>query len=860
TFTATPSYGGTAPTYQWQVNGINVGTNSSIYTSNTLNNGAIVTCIMTSNSPCVNVFVANSNAIVMTVDPLVIPGVNLISLPTGTICSGTNVTFTAIAVNAGSSPTYQWQVNGINVGTNSPVFSSSSLANGNTVSVIVTPNSSCPGTATSSLTMNVIPMVTPSVTIAANPGNIICPGTNITFTATPVNGGMMPSYQWQVNGVNTGSNSSVFTSSGLQTGNTVSVILASNAACTTSPQGVSNIIAITVLPILTPAVSITANPPGTICAGTNVMFSANVINGGAAPQYLWTVNGINSGTGSTFSSTTFQNGDVIHLSIISNANCLSTPGANSNSIVMTVNPTHVPSVTIVSSVDTICPGTNVIYTATPVNGGAAPVYQWTVNGLAAGTNSTVFSSSALSNLNQVRVQMTSDIICPTPPVVLSNLKVIHVHPNLTPNVTISANPYPAICHGSQISYTAAWTNGGVSPHFQWVLNGLTVGSDTSVFTSNTMQNNDVISVVLTSNAICVLPPVDSSNKIITLVDYMYTPSITISANPAGQFCDGTMITYSSAVAHEGSQPHYQWKVNGANISATGAVYSSNQLKDKDTLSCILTSSIICPSVNPVSSNKLILDRMPPLKPDVTGTDEICIGKDAFLHVTATGGNGGPYYYLWNNNLGTDTSYVLSLTATTTYNVTISDSCSTWRNKNFTVEVNPLPVPEFTTEPEKPTILNAHIDFTDESSNTASWLWNFGDGTSGRIRFAQHNYTDTGYYKVVLIATSNRGCVDSITHSFYIEDVTTVYFPNSFSPNADGKNDFFAPSGHEVPYEMIIYNRWGQEMFFTNSSMKPWTGLVQKTGVAAPIGTYVYIAKFSGDLKKQIFEGQVTLIR
>ena len=67
TFTATPTNGGTAPTYQWKVNGTNVGTNSNTYTTTTLTNGAAVTCVMTSNLSNVTGSPATSNAINMTV-------------------------------------------------------------------------------------------------------------------------------------------------------------------------------------------------------------------------------------------------------------------------------------------------------------------------------------------------------------------------------------------------------------------------------------------------------------------------------------------------------------------------------------------------------------------------------------------------------------------------------------------------------------------------------------------------------------------------------------------------------------------------------------------------------------------------
>ncbi|MEP7168004.1 MAG: gliding motility-associated C-terminal domain-containing protein, partial [Bacteroidota bacterium] len=334
-----------------------------------------------------------------------------------------------------------------------------------------------------------------------------------------------------------------------------------------------------------------------------------------------------------------------------------------------------------------------------------------------------------------------------------------------------------------------------------------------------------------------------------------------SANPSGQFCDGTIVTYTASVGNQGLNPFYQWQVNGTNAATNSNTFITAQLQDNDTLQCTLISSVHCPSVNPVSSNLIIIDRLPPLAPIMNGTDELCFGKKAFLNVATSGGNNGPYYYMWDNNLGNDTTYSFGATTTLTYNVTVSDSCSTPRTVTHTIKVDPLPVPEFAIKPENATILNPFFDFIDQSTNTSIWAWNFGDTTFSKEQQAHHTYLNAGYYDVQLIATSSDGCVDSITHELYVEEVTTIYFPNSFTPNGDGKNDLFGPAGHAMPsFEMSVWNRWGKKVFYTNNSNKLWAGEMQGSNAKAPEGTYVFVAKFNGDLKKKVFEGQVTLIR
>ena len=249
-FTATPTNGGT-PTYQWKLNGNNVGTNNNTYLNNTLANGDIVTVVMTSSLACASPTTATSNGVTMTVGSYVVPSVSIIANPGNTVCSGTNVTFTATPTNGGT-PSYQWKLNGSNVGTSSNTYSNNALANGNVITVVMTSSLACasPNTATSTGITMTVPSVTPSITITGN--TIINAGTPTLISSTIVNGGSSPGYQWQdstqthswqnISG-NNGANS---TYTPAATGDKVRCILTSNASCATTNTVTSNVLIFTV--------------------------------------------------------------------------------------------------------------------------------------------------------------------------------------------------------------------------------------------------------------------------------------------------------------------------------------------------------------------------------------------------------------------------------------------------------------------------------------------------------------------------------------------------------------------------------------------------------------------------------------
>ncbi|MEP7110938.1 MAG: T9SS type A sorting domain-containing protein, partial [Ferruginibacter sp.] len=376
TFYATATATSSASTYQWKVNGVNAGTNSYYFLAPGLSNGDIVKVVVTINNPCVSEQVVTSNSITIQV-PSSLAASAGISSSANPACSGSSITFRVEPVLGGTTPAFQWKVNGSNAGVaNSYVFISSTLSDNDTVSVVMTSSLSCVNNnpvSSNAIIQRVNAPLQPDVMI--NSGGITCAGTSPTLTANPVNGGANPAFQWKVNGVNSGTNSNTYTSNALKENDVVVVVMTSNAACVTTATATSSSFVINFSAVLTPSATI-ATPSTFICTGVAASFSATAVNGGDNPVYQWQVNGVNAGGNSgSFTTSSLLNNSEVKVVLTSNAACVVAGAVTSNSLLMTVSQPEIPTITI-SGNTTINPGQSSVISSSAVNAGTAPSYQW----------------------------------------------------------------------------------------------------------------------------------------------------------------------------------------------------------------------------------------------------------------------------------------------------------------------------------------------------------------------------------------------------------------------------------------------------------------------------------------------------
>ena len=89
--------------------------------------------------------------------------------------------------------------------------------------------------------------VTPFVNVTTNPSGAVCEGTNITFTANPINGGTNPLFQWKKNNVNIdGETAATYSSNSLVNGDIITCELTSNVFCASTPTAISNAVTATI--------------------------------------------------------------------------------------------------------------------------------------------------------------------------------------------------------------------------------------------------------------------------------------------------------------------------------------------------------------------------------------------------------------------------------------------------------------------------------------------------------------------------------------------------------------------------------------------------------------------------------------
>ena len=314
-----------------------------------------------------------------------------------------------------------------------------------------------------------------------------------------------------------------------------------------------------------------------------------------------------------------------------------------------------------------------------------------------------------------------------------------------------------------------------------------------------------------------------------------------------EFCEGDFVTlvsdsvYSSII----------WN-NGMQMSSVDIYNSGNYfIIAEDSNGCFNTSNSIEIETHPNPEADFLIDGV--CFEDITYfIDSSFISSDMIVS------------WIWDFG---DGNYASGVNVSHSYNsidlfdikleVTSSFGCKDSVIKDL--QIFHVPTASFIFDPPTASTLLPSIQFTNTTLDAYPILWHFDDSTFSTEEDPLHEFIDPGRYDVMLIVSDTNECVDSVSHQVLVHYDFILYIPNSFTPNGDGKNDVFSPRGFRMnkfqAYELIIYNRWGEQIFSTDKVGGSWDGYNNPSGVYT---WTIIITDEMGAAQKRY--GQVTLIR
>ncbi len=743
------------------------------------------------------------------------------------VCTGevSTITYTG---NAAANATYLWGFDGGTVvsGSGQGPYTVSWNTDGTKIITLTVTENGCMGAQT---VVNIV--VNPPPTAAFN-ATTVCANSQTDFTdASTVTGGNIVQWDWDFDDSNTSAIQNP--SNTYTTGNTynVSLTVTTDGGCTDQ---------------LTQAVTVYSEPVADfsapdVCVGTPTDFTdLSTVTGSTITGWDWDFDDTNTDVIQN-PSNPYLNANVYNVTLIVTTadNCTATI---TNPV--TVNDVPVADFTFVDG----CFGTDAVFTdASTIGVGTISNYLWD------------FDDTQTSTLQ--------------------NPTNIYLNPgayDVTLTVTASGNCSSNIMHTINIFEmpVADFT-------FTDVCN-----IDDAVFTDNSTVNNDVIDtwawdfgdaatstlqnpthLYTSSETYPVSLTVTTANNCSNTI----TQDIIVFPNPVAAFNNTTVcmnevtdFTDASTIS-SGNIAQWDWDfgdlVNTSTQQNPSLTYAADDTYD---VTLIVTSDNNCTdvitqqvTVNPLPVVAFSSDFSEGCQPfEITFTDQTTI---------ATGNIAS-----WNWDLGLTTStaqdptYIYNQPGT--YDVTLTTvsnfGCTSTLTVANAIIIHPKPVAKFSFSPQPTTILYPLIDFYNQSFGETLWHWDFGDAGTSILENPQHTYNDTGIFPVELIVFTEFNCSDTIMYDVIIDAAFTFYVPNAFTPNSDRLDEEFYGTGIGIKhYQMRIFDRWGNMIFFGDEYNPRWNGIHQRTGQEMQQDVYVYVfdlVDFNGE--KFSYRGHVTLVR
>lgn len=340
----------------------------------------------------------------------------------------------------------------------------------------------------------------------------------------------------------------------------------------------------------------------------------------------------------------------------------------------------------------------------------------------------------------------------------SSVTVYTTCPTCDPPIPVGTNP---TCNGGNDGSITATAQGTTGP---FTINWYDASGNLLQTTAN-VATTDVL-----NNLIAGTYTVESVDTAGCTADTTYTltepVALSVVASPDQTICIGGSATIS-ALGAGGTSPYtLAWDnglVGNGPHTVNPAANTCYNVTISDANGCVAAAG-----------DQVCINLNPPLTLTVSNDTLVCPGSTVTFGSTVTGGDGGPYNYVWTNQVGTVVSTTATMTTSSAtadvFCVVVTDGCTT---PSVTDCINllhaPVPTPTFFGD-DLSGCYPVPVTFTNTTNpaDVASVVWTFGDGnTSNQTLSASNNYVTPNCYDVTLQITSPNGCTNSTTLNDYI---------------------------------------------------------------------------------------------
>jgi len=439
-------------------------------------------------------------------------------------------------------------------------------------------------------------------------------------------------------------------------------------------------------------------------------------------------------------------------------------------------------------------------------------------------------------------------------------------------LTLNTSTPQIICYGA-FAQLFGQASGGTVP-YTYTLTDLSSNTSTSTTTPNGINATPTLSST-TQYTVSVLDANGCAAGPYTILVNV-RPRLLASGNTY-TVCDKekVVLTPNITLAGNGGPYFYSW----SNLSTASSItVTANYANNPNTYSVNVEDNCTVPGSTALFN--IVVNPLPQFSFTPSGA-----AGCAPLAVTFTGTSTSPHYdptsdlFYWNfggdqNGGGPVPGNPMSMTYpnpgsyTMQVMVTNSFGCRKDSITNKIITVYPVPVAGFFANPQSTDLLSPTISFTNTSMGASIYSWDFGDygaqNNSSSMVNPSHVYSLVGNYKVYLAATNAFGCSDTAENFIDITPAMTIYIPNAFTPDENGRNDVFMPYGvgiSEEKYRMEIFDRWGESIFTSTELKKGWDGRAKGSTIMSQDGVYIYkITVMDYENNKKTYVGHVTLLK